>query len=316
MLLMKARNMKHWEETKDANSWLDFANTTQWRHAKPGKQSPWEDPLVRVYGLSWWDAPSTDLAAWKASRVSFVARLCEEWKLHKPPGAEQCGPTLAGRRAKAPVKIPQWDVADLEWDRQEKSFEFRVDNQLLASWMVGTATCMVQEYQPKLAYLMRTLLHIVTCQGWCLRHTRADWVRWIPREKNVLADALANAALYKGMNIGVEGDKQNGGNFIMVSDGAARSSTGKASAAWAILAFNSCDIQLISGGAILLLGKATALQAEMTGLELAAAAFLLIPQGRTNTFPHEVSLYIKQSEFLRDIDYVLDEPRPVRGSES
>ena len=160
--------------------------------------------------------------------------------------------------------------------------------------------------------MLKLLLHIVCGQGWSLRHAWADWAHWIPRERNVLADALANAALDQDSNLGIQPEGQNGNfnpcNFVMVSDGAARASSGTTSAAWAILAFTPSTIHLVAGGALLLKGGTTALQAEATALELALAGFLVLRQGSTNLIPHEMNRRIEAAGLLKHMEFVIDVP--------
>ena len=122
----------------------------------------------------------------------------------------------------------------------------------------------------------------------------------LPRERNVIADALANKCIDTGCSFAVQGELPEPGtaNLVMVSDGACRGSIRKCSASWAVLAFTSTQISFVAGGAVLFPEVVTSLDAELTGLELAIGALLKYSRGYTNLVPHGTNLIMHASELL------------------
>eukprot|EP00973_Karenia_brevis_P053256 7403200-Karenia_brevis.AAC.1 len=76
---------------------------------------------------------------------------------------------------------------------------------------------------------------MIQVSRWSLRWPWASWVRWIPRERNVLADWLANQCLDMRRSFAVYGTlpTESSYNVATVSDGASRASTCISSASWA-----------------------------------------------------------------------------------
>ena len=299
--LLQARCLKHWTETKDGNLWLDPLNATGWRHARGGKQSHWEHGLVAVHGVDWWDAAGAQ--TWRNSRQDFVQKLCTLWHLQSPPTEVQMQkPTSA-----AHLSLPQWMQKDLEWHRSSGSFELRVDNALLAQWMSGMATVNTGTYQARVYAALDILRSMVQHQGLCPRHPWSDWVVWVPRERNMLADKLANMCLDMGRSFAMQSMiPPTSANFITVSDGASRGSTKISAASWALLAADRNKINLVAAGAIYLDSYATSLEAELVGLELAIGALLKASRGYESIVPHSTESRLNAVEFLETNYHLLD----------
>ena len=140
---------------------------------------------------------------------------------------------------------------------------------------------------------------MVECGGWALRQPWSDWVVWIPRERNVLADTLANICLDRQQSFAIRAMSAipSSGNFVTVSDGAARSSTQSSSAAWALLAFDHGKASLVAAGAVLFERYASSLDAELMGLELALGSLLKLSRGYSDLVPHSTQTILDASEF-------------------
>eukprot|EP00973_Karenia_brevis_P070793 9840002-Karenia_brevis.AAC.1 len=189
----------------------------------------------------------------------------------------------------------------MEWQRKARCFECRVDNAVLASWLNGTAVCCTSNSSPRVATLQATFLSMIESDGWDLRHPWANWVEWVPRERNILADALANYALDGHLSFAVYGDMPGQGcNFVAVSDGASRSGTGVSSASWAILAFVEQDIVLVAAGAKLFDAWACSQEAETVGLEMAVTALRQVGKGFVDMIPHKTDAVITANEFMQN----------------
>lgn len=173
-----------------------------------------------------------------------------------------------------------------------------MDNALLASWLNGTAACLTDPYPEKLSTSLHILQQLVRVRGWSLRHPWADWAQWIPRERNQLADKLANFALDAQTSFAIKGSglPANEYNVVAVSDGASRASTQCSAASWALLAFTHTGISMIAGGALLFDRFVTSQMAETTGFELALAAFMKLSHGYPDVVPHEIGLSMHVSD--------------------
>eukprot|EP00973_Karenia_brevis_P065387 9084778-Karenia_brevis.AAC.1 len=110
-------------------------------------------------------------------------------------------------------------------------------------------------------------------EGWSLRFPWSNWVTWIPRERNLFADGLANLCLDMQQGFAVYGDVPSSScNFVTVSDGASPASRQNSSASWAVLSVNGKQVSLVAAGAQLFQQRVSSQEAETTGLELAIAA--------------------------------------------
>ena len=206
------------------------------------------------------------------------------------------------RHAPACVAVSQWIAADFRWSWPSRSFEFRVDNQLLASWLNGDAACDSHLFAARLSCALDLLQCLVRHEKWQLRHDCSNWLRWVPRELNVLADALANSALDLNRNIALRGVYVDPStcNFVLVSDGAARGSSGRASAAWVLLACLGKRFSVVAAGAVLLQAHASSMEAEFAGFELALGSLMRLSRGYANVVPHDVQTTLDLSEYMED----------------
>ena len=295
--LLHSRCLQHWHETCEGNSWIDPSNQSGWRHSRPGPQSHWEQLLAKVHGNAWWDSPSGKPSAWRAARHAFVEQVCTMWGLQGR--REKNGQPVSF--SKCSLAVPQWHTNDLQWRQGFLSFEFRVDNALVASWLTGSASTKIESYSDRVATAVDMLQSLIRHAGWSLRWPHSEWVTWVPRERNVIADALANMCLDKGHNIAVRGELPEVGtaNLVMVSDGARRGGQGSCAASWAILSFRSQGISFVAGGAIKFPTDVSSLDAELTGLELAVGALLKYSRGYNDLVPHGAAEILDASELLK-----------------
>ena len=125
---LRARCLANWSETRAGNRWIDPSNSSGWRHARPGRQSHWEQALAHVHGIHWWDG--VDDPSWAFARKDFVQKVCSLWRL-KANTAQLT--SVADFLNHASIKVPQWMPADLAWQSDHQSFECQVDNLLLAN---------------------------------------------------------------------------------------------------------------------------------------------------------------------------------------
>ena len=154
-----------------------------------------------AFGLDWWNAPKEE-KVWKSIAGEFVTKLRTAWGLsHKTESAR----AETSQHCNASVRLPQWEPEDFTWQRPGRSFEIRVDNRLVASWVVGSANCHSDLFRKRVDTAINTLYGCLVVNGWALRHECSDWARWVPRERNVIADELANLALDYGQNLALEG---------------------------------------------------------------------------------------------------------------
>ena len=86
-------------------------------------------------------------------------------------------------------------------------------------------------------------------------------------------------------------------NFETVSDGAARASSQKSSASWAVLSATAGHYELVAAGAVCIENYASSLDAELVGLELALSAVLKISRGYADVVPHRAHKALDESEF-------------------
>ena len=279
--LMYARRLQHWDDTSQANALIDPFNKTHWRHARQGKTNNWEQPMVNVYGLAWWERLFHDPKLWYTTRKDFMIETLETYGLGKVPT-----PRAATRSTHTPsqarIDTPIWRPEDIVWDRQSRSFEFPVDNATLAGLMSGCAAS-TTTLSKSVNEMIDNLQRILRRHGWRLRHQTSSWVQWIPRERNCLADKWANHALDTGRSCIYSGplwcSLGHDANYVVMSDGAYRSSCSKAAAAWTIIGFHKGLKHVIGAGAALLPECTDSMQAEMAGLQLGIEAFTNLISG-------------------------------------
>ena len=151
---------------------------------------------------------------------------------------------------------------------------------------------------PQVSTCLDVLQKLVRLEGWHLRQSCALWVRWMPRERNVFADALANLAIVHQKSFAYisPNPSTRTSNFVGVSDGAARTATKLSSASWAIFAVNDSTVQLVRCKAICLNELVPSQSAETLGLELALAAMLCLSRGADDIFPHRYDHLLCRSE--------------------
>jgi len=228
-----------------------------------------------------------------------MEQVCHNWSLGGT--CKQIDPT--GLRWGATVAAPQWTSEDLQWTESGSSFEFRVGNELVAAWLNGTSACRSSSFAPRVRSALDILQKLVQEEGWHLRSMQSDWVQWLPRERNCLADHLANKCLDSGKSFAVQCQLPDPrvSSLIMTSDGATRQSTQSSSASWAVLAIIGGQVKLVAAGAIRFLAQVTSTDAEMTGFELGLGALLKISRGYINVVPHEAEFIVDVSELLETI---------------
>ena len=299
--LLMARSAQHWSETRDGNIWLDASNVTGWRHARGGKQvSAWESALVATYGLCWWTVFDRDRQLWACSRKDFVNKFCALAGLSRMTTGKH-----DYRQVNAAVlSVPTWTDDDFNWEKLGESFECRVDNAALAQWTSGTATFDTEAGQWRSTQVFEHLRALVRTQSWNFRYRVSSWVVWVPRERNRLADHLANLALDRKTSYtvgGLSSVDSKSHNFVTLSDEAARGSSATAAAAWAIIAMRGLDVSIVAAGALLLQEGTSSLMAESRALELALMALLRLSRDHVAICPHSYSVVIPISELSGEI---------------
>ena len=91
-----------------------------------------------------------------------------------------------------------------------------------------------------------------------------------------------------------------GSNYTLTSDGAATTSTGQSSAAWAIFQSHGHEIVLIAAGATSFPSYQDSMCAEVAGLELATTALMNLIIGRDRVTPHKIDITFDKAEILGD----------------
>ena len=220
-------------------------------------------------------------AAWKRCRADFVNKYCALSCLQSNASPDDAVSTKAVPYCVSSVCVPIWIEDDFVWENHGRSCEFRVDNSTLASWLSGTSTFDPLNDEYNLSCIFTNLQFLVQDQHWNFRWKWLSWVTWIPRERNALPDHLCNLALDLQMSfhLPVIAHDIDAYNFVVLSDGAARGSSGDAASAWVIVAMRDQQLSLVSGGAELLPHGTSSLHAEARALDLAVHALLRITKG-------------------------------------
>ena len=102
------------------------------------------------------------------------------------------------------------------------------------------------------------------------------------------------------MNVHICESLESTCNFVLVSDGAARGSSGRASAAWVLLACLGKRFSVVAAGAVLLQAHASSMEAEFAGFELALGSLMRLSRGYANVVPHDVQTTLDLSEYMED----------------
>ena len=294
--LLRSRSKHEWEETRQVNAWLDPHNTTHWRHWRPGQILAWENPMVNVMGTSWWDAAGTDGREWHISRPHFVSKCCEKWGLL----ALDATPTICQPlHALTTMKLPIWTEQDKQWMRSGMCFEFRVDNQLLSDWCGGRAACAETLYRNRILTIVGILAGVVREHGWAGRQAHHDWIKWIPRQRNRIPDALANLAMNRESSVYWKSPLTIDlwdCNLVAFSDGGRRSS-GSSGAGWALYCWRKTCSQpmLLACGAVYYQSEQS-LEVELQALELSVGAVAHAIYKGEVCIPHELGTLIQESE--------------------
>ena len=167
-----------------------------------------------------------------------------------------------------------------------------------------------------MSFLLRTYTHAHVGDGvedcyvefvkLTTRRSFSSWVRWIPRERNRIADRLANIALDRGADCAYMGHiGTNAQNCIIMSDGAYRASSRQAAAAWTILQISESDAALVLAGAQVLHECTNSMQAETCALDTAIRAMLNLSAGAVPVVPHGYSATLQQSDILSNLHHEL-----------
>ena len=177
----------------------------------------------------------------------------------------------------ATISLPMEIVRDVGWQSATQCFEFQCDNLTLASWMCGDFICKDAGTLARLSKLSTMVAGCIGFCGWQCRHIADNWIRWVPRASNTLADKLANMSIGTKGNIGWQSDRYPAcmGNVVVTTDGGYRPSSGASSAGWAVFVCryeSSCPLLIACGGA--LLEEDSSDKAELAALELGFTCFL------------------------------------------
>ena len=288
-VLLEARCARAWLETRETNQLLDPRNEYRWRHRKPGQLVSFEGVLIRAYGEDWLDAAKSGDTSWKRTRLDFVEKVCTLWvkpKPHLPGPGKSC--TLASS-----IMTPMWLTHAVDWARPDHCFEFRVDNKPLADWLSGQARCSTPKARARLNIISERIAEWLSGGPWMTRAIHYDWIRWVPRCSNAVADALANFSMDCQCSIGWQSDAwstlrrtSDKFNVVVLTDGGARIDT--ASAGWVIFLWrptHKLPLLVACGG--ILLEAVSSDVAELTALEIGVEAFAQLTLRRECLIPHE-----------------------------
>jgi len=234
-LVWNVRTKAVWQEQHQVWLLLDPRNKGGRRHRKPGSLLSWEQLMVDTAGLHWrFDAQ--DATTWRKGQPEWMAVACEQ--LHVQPRGlpkDKSGQHRVPRAATVILSI--WRPGDLqEWSRQHNSFEIRLDSQLLARWLQADTRLEGSELGGRLDCVLVSIANVVSC-GWAPRHPWSHWAIWVPREMNVLADAMANWSMDTGLSCAWINSslqtKRWRGNAALFADGGYRHKAQKSAAGWA-----------------------------------------------------------------------------------
>eukprot|EP00973_Karenia_brevis_P033773 4659347-Karenia_brevis.AAC.1 len=60
-------------------------------------------------------------------------------------------------RSQATLAVAQWELADFSWHMPGRSFEFRVDNRIVADWLTGGAAVVDSRFAGRVASAINLL---------------------------------------------------------------------------------------------------------------------------------------------------------------
>jgi hypothetical protein len=206
-LLSQVRGSRHrswWESVKHESVWTRTHHG--FKHWKKGPRTEWEDSFVEVYGYGWRAVRDScqDAAEWESLLPDFINTLCRNWGLptiasKKEPAAICMEPPEKKAKQYGFDGVPSshWEQASEEtydWHRKSCSFAFIVDCKGLQSLVCGHSSLQGDGLKP---IFERTLTNLVNLydRGWTPAVPWDDPVAWQRREKNKIADYLANLTM-------------------------------------------------------------------------------------------------------------------------
>ncbi|CAE8583211.1 unnamed protein product [Polarella glacialis] len=228
----------------------DFRNVMGWRHARPGNHTRWESPLFSIFGSDWM-ATTSSRTLWAATVETFVHFTLGAMEgLH--PGKFSFAPFLrrpsTAQRSLVPfAAIPVLMFSEIHFSNTAldarrapacRRVVFCLDSEVVVHWINGEwrvsepgCTTLVSQVQDHLAMLQ--LQGVIMPWSLC-----GAFLRAIPREANVEADALANAALDLGLgSVSWFSVPSDFADIVLHSDGASRGNPGPAACAAIISAW-------------------------------------------------------------------------------
>ena len=251
------------------------------QHRNQGHRPAWEDIFCKVSGIHWRherDAHSS-LNTWMAGFGEFLPSACEVLGIAFPsratlPAAPDTMYTYKDKCTFAVIPDAPPHPDDSAWDTGGKRLWIQVDCKGVADVSNGDAVLQAPHLEPLFQRTSDTVLRL--CEhGWRPRRDTDDLIIWAPREYNVVADHLANAAMDCGSGWywedaqGITDALKQAPQFKVCVDGGLRRSSGDAAMAVAIFIVRQGAYIPVLYSAQPLKNLHSAFQAEAHSLELA-----------------------------------------------
>ncbi|CAE8629740.1 unnamed protein product [Polarella glacialis] len=222
----------------------DFRNVMGWRHARPGNHTRWETPLFSAFGSDWM-ATTSSRTLWAATVETFVhftLGAMEDLHSGKFSFAHFLRRPSTAQRSLVPfAAIPVLMSSEIHFSNTAldarrapacRRVAFCLDSEVVVHWINGEGrvsepgcTTLVSQVQDHLAMLQ--LQGVIMPWSLC-----GAFLRAIPREANVEADALANAALDLGLgSVSWFSVPSDFADIVFHSDGSSRGNPGPAACA-------------------------------------------------------------------------------------
>ena len=253
-----------------------------WRHAPTfgTRGNTWDGVFVNAYGLEW-SSIAKDPARWATSFEEFV----EKAYAYAKSTARRIDPqpmhdvhSTAGH-AKQPRTLPQLELQWQSYDR-EIGVEIVGDNETVVNWLNGQAAATSRDQKSMIESLMDRIYKTWADGLIAPRMPWEDWCRHVYRERNVVADELANRAMDDMQSTVWHSLIQFPGmrHLCVHFDGGKRDDA--ASFGWHLQGSYDTDANgvpvwnTLAWGSVLLHASASSLDAEFAGLTAAINAVL------------------------------------------
>ena len=175
-------------------------------------------------------------------------------------------------------KLPKWCY---EFQPGRQRVLFLADNSTMTDLINGKASLTDDRYREPFVRMVRNLKFLYTRQWWP-RKDWSDYVRWVPRRHNSVADHLANIALdtaesFTWFDVNLQTPSKRGHERIIVaSDGGFRGFRAGSSfgwCAWRVVHDDEQSLEMLGFGYKYWTCGSSAFEAEVLGLEHALEMF-------------------------------------------